>query len=72
MLLLVGVQLLFDCPENRMEIWLTFLFLSREKCHAKQIFVLSSAMKLAPGVRLDLWTSRLVHESVRLDSLTSR
>ena len=44
---LIGVQLLFACPENHMEIWLAFLFLSTEKYHAKQICVLSSAMKLA-------------------------
>ena len=48
MLLLIGVQLVFACPENHVEIWLAFLFLSREKCHAKQICVLSSAIKLAP------------------------
>ena len=29
-------------------VWLVILFLSRKKFHAKQIFVLSSAMKLGP------------------------
>ena len=33
-----------------MEIWLVILFLSRQKFHAKHIFVLSSFMKLGPGV----------------------
>ena len=48
---LTGIQLLFACPENYVEIWLVFLFLSREKVHAKQFVVLSSAtcMKLGPG-----------------------
>ena len=32
-----------------MEIRLVILFLSRKKYHAKQIFVLSSSMKLGPG-----------------------
>ena len=49
MLLLIGIQLLFACPENNVEVWLAFLFLSREKCHPKQILVLSSSMKLGPG-----------------------
>ena len=35
---------------QQMEIWLVILFLSRKKFHAKQIFVLSSSMKLGPGV----------------------
>ena len=49
-LLVTGFQLLFAYPENHAEIWLVhvILFLSTEKCHAKQIFVLSSSMKLAP------------------------
>ena len=33
-----------------MEIWLVILFLSRKTFHAEQIFVLSSAMKLGPGL----------------------
>ena len=48
MLLLFDFHLLFACPENHVEIWLAFLFLSREKFLAKQIFVLSSAVKLVP------------------------
>ena len=38
------------------QIWLVILFFSRKKFHAKQICVLSSAMKLGP----ELLTSRLV------------
>ena len=38
---------------DKMEIWLVILFLSRKKCHAKQICVLSSAMKLGPGLIRD-------------------
>ena len=49
MLLRAGIQLVFACPENHVDIWLAFLFLSREKFYAKQICVLSSAMKLMPG-----------------------
>ena len=37
---LTGIQLSFACPENQVEIWLAFLFLSREKLHANQICVL--------------------------------
>ena len=44
-----GIQLLFAYPENQVEIWLVILFLSRKKFHAKEIFVLSSSMKLGPG-----------------------
>lgn len=36
-------------PKNHVEIWLVILFLSRQKFHAKQIFVPSSSMKLGPG-----------------------
>ena len=32
-----------------MENWLVIVFLSREKSHAKQIFLLSSALKLGPN-----------------------
>ncbi len=49
-LLVTGSQLLFAYPENHVEIWLVILFLSRKKFHAKQIFVLSSSMKLGPDV----------------------
>ena len=49
-MLVTGIQLLFAFPENRMEIWLVNLFLSRKKYHAKQIFVLSSSMKLGPAL----------------------
>ena len=34
---------------QQMEIWLAILFLSRKKFRAKQIFVLSSSIKLGPG-----------------------
>ena len=34
---------------QHMETWLVILFLSRKKCHAKQMLVLSSSMKLGPG-----------------------
>ena len=34
--------------ENQVGIWLVILFLSRQKFHAKQIFVLSSSMKSGP------------------------
>ena len=34
---------------QKKEKWLVILFLSRKKFHAKQICVLSSAMKLGPG-----------------------
>ena len=52
-LLVTGIQLLFAYPENHVEIWLVILFLSRKKFHAKQIFVLSSAMNLGPGLIFD-------------------
>ena len=48
-----GIQLLFAYPENHMEIWLVNLFLSRKKFHAKQMFVLSSSMKLGPVPNMD-------------------
>ena len=35
---------------QQMEIWLVILFFSRKKFHAKQICVLSSSMKLGPGL----------------------
>ena len=35
---------------QQIEIWLAILFLSRKKFHAKQIFVLSSSMKLGPDL----------------------
>ena len=54
-LLVTGIQLLFAYPENHMEIWLVIMFLSRQKFHAKQIFVLSSSMKLGP----DSWKETL-------------
>ena len=38
----------FAGPENHVEIWLACLFLSREKFHAKQIFVLSRPPPLGP------------------------
>ena len=34
---------------QQIEILLVILFLSRKKLHAKQMFVLSSSMKLGPG-----------------------
>ena len=37
---------------QQMEIWLVVLFLSMMKFYAKQIFVLSSSMKLGPGLCL--------------------
>ena len=49
-----------------MEIWLVILFLRRKKFNAKQIFMLSSSMKLGPAFRkkekvLIIWTQvRLV------------
>ena len=49
MLLVTGIQLLFAYPENHMVVVLVILFLSRQKFHAKQIFVLSSSLKLGPG-----------------------
>ena len=47
-----GIQLVFAFPENHMEIWLEIRFLWRQKFHAKQICVLSSSMKLGPGLLL--------------------
>ena len=42
-------RLLFAYPENNVGIWLVIMFLSRKKCHAKQLFfLLSSSMKLGP------------------------
>ena len=35
---------------QQMKIWLVILFLPRNKFLAKQIFVLSSTMKLGPGL----------------------
>ena len=43
----------FAYPDSHVENWLVILFLSRQKCHAKQIFVLSSSMKLGPVVPLN-------------------
>ena len=37
--------MLFAYHENLVEIWLVILFLSSNKFHAKQIFVLSSSLK---------------------------
>ena len=48
-LIVTGNQLLFAYPENHVETWWVFLFLSRKKFHAKQTFMLSSSMKLGPG-----------------------
>ena len=48
-MLVTGIQLLIAYPENHVEVWLVILFLSRKEFHAKQIFVLSSSMKLGPG-----------------------
>ena len=48
---MTGIQL-FACPENHVEVLLVIRFLSRKKFHAKQIVVLSSSMKLGPGVTL--------------------
>ena len=48
-LLVTGIQLLFAYPENHVDIWLVIMFLSRQKCHAMQMFMLSSCMKLGPG-----------------------
>ena len=47
-LLDTGIQMMFAYPENYVEIWLVFLFLSRKEFHAKQNVVLSSSMKLGP------------------------
>ena len=44
--LVTGTRLLFAYPENHVEIWLVILLLSRQKFHAKQMFVLSSSTKL--------------------------
>ena len=49
-LLVTGIQLMFAYPGNHVKIWLVILFLSRQKCYAKQMFVLSSSMKLGPDV----------------------
>ena len=48
-LLVTGIQLFFAYPGNHVKIWFEILFLSRQTFHAKQIFVLSSSMKLGPG-----------------------
>ena len=50
-LLVSCIQLLFAYPENHVEIWLVIMFLLRKKFYAKQIFVLSSSMKLGPGCK---------------------
>ena len=57
---------------NKMEIQLVILFLSRKEFHAKQIFVLSSSMKLGPDASSFGMNSRnsqlwLSHTSSRLD-----
>ena len=50
---------MFAHPENHVEMMLVIRFLLRPKFHAKQFFVLSSSMKLGPGLnrrlRLQLW-----------------
>ena len=51
-MLVTGIHLLFAYPENHVEIRLVILFSSRKKFHAKQTFVLSSTMKLGPGLEL--------------------
>ena len=48
----------------KMEIWLVILFLSRKKFSAKEMFVLSSSMKLGPalaGVLLQHQNSQVVN-----------
>ena len=40
----------FRIPENHVEIWLVIMILSRKTFHAKQMFVLSSSMKLGPSL----------------------
>ena len=47
-LVVTSIQLLFAYPKNQVEIWLVILFLSRQKIHAMNIFVLSRSMKLGP------------------------
>ena len=51
-LLVTDIQMLLAYPENHVEIWLVILFLSKKKFYAKQMFVLSSSMKLGPGLAL--------------------
>ena len=47
-MIVTGIQLLFANPENQMEIWSVILFLSSQKFHTEQFFVLSSSI-LGPG-----------------------
>ena len=49
-LLVTGSQLLIAYPENHVKIWLVILFLLRKKFHAQRICVLSSSLKMGPGL----------------------
>ena len=51
----ISIQQLNTRKCNKMEIQLVILFLSRKKFHAKQIIVLSSSMKLGPGLHWRPW-----------------
>ena len=73
-LLVTGIQLLFAYmyPENHVEILLLILFLSRKTFHAKQIFLLSSAMKLSPGLMLCFWMGNVYKGHQGVFSLYSK
>ena len=52
-----------------MEMWLVILFLSRKKFHAKQIYVLSSSMKLGPerpGKKRNVYARSLCYQNKRM------
>ena len=51
------IQLLFNYPENHVEIWLRNLVFIKAKFHALQVFMLSSSMKLGPGLFSDVMAS---------------
>ena len=65
-LLVTGFHLLFAYPENHVDILLVILFLSTEKFPAKQFFMLSSSMKLGPGLNN---VCKLNHSNEHLISL---
>ena len=59
--------------QQQLETWLVILFLSWKKFHAKQMFVLSSSMKLGPhsadqkhqSLSLVLLTAKQKHATIR-------
>ena len=62
-LLVTGNQLLFAYPKNHVEMWVVILFWARQTFHAKQIFVLSSSMKLGQDYHL-VYLNIIMHNNI--------